>query len=815
MTRGVVTLRRSIYLAPTLAAVIVLLLIAVFLQTLDHERRTWEGAWEGRGQLTREVNMLFDRFALGHSNLLSAIAQVREDRRADALPSPEEEQLAWVRDIQADVRALVAQVAKGEGVFGNRELEGPFNRTIAALEQYEEQARLTVILGGAVPRVDMMETARVFHVTQMAFAALRARLESSMFDTTKRAISDGQQQSIIVWGVVLFLVPVMFLFARRVAQDVTGSLARTADRLRNLGAEAHRDLSGSTEGLEEGRSLSHGRRGDGGAQVRLQESRDPFARLWDSVEAFDQVLQELRTSRSVLKHHLQELALQTEGRVAAEAAFGASEHRFQTLVDNTNVAIVVHRRGDILYANPALRLLVGAVEMGVDTHEIATDRLVVPEERGMIRECHEACLRGESAPTDFEMVMVRLDGTRLVVINRSFLIEWEDGPAVCTTLLDLTERREALDRLRVLSAAIEQTPNMFFITDTSGRIEYINPAFTELTGYSAEEALGATPSLLRHPSTSPETHKDLWRTIRSGHEWRSEIKDRRKDGSYFWAFTSICPVRDGQGRITHYVAMHQDVTRQKTADQALRQAKEEAEVANRAKTDLLANMSHELRTPLNAIIGFSETMLGQFLGPIDQIYLDYAKDIRDSGAHLLSLINDILDVSAIEAGHMPLREEVTDLGALMESVERLIRPRAEMAGLTFLVEPMSVSLALWCDMRRVKQILLNLLSNAAKFTKEGGSISLATTVGSDGGIRMVVRDTGIGMNGLGIETALSPFGQVDSGLGRRHQGSGLGLPLTLGLVERHGGQLTLESEPGQGTTATVVFPPDRTRAYLP
>ncbi|WP_413203380.1 PAS domain S-box protein [Rhodospirillum sp. A1_3_36] len=815
MTRGVLTLRRSIYLAPTVAGVIFLLLIAVFLQALNRERRTWEGAWEAREQLTREVNVQFDRFTLGHSNFLFGISQVREGLRAEVILGPEEEHLAWVRSIRADVLALDARVAKGEGVFENRELEGLFNWTLVALEKYEVQARRTVgdaSLGGAKLGAELKETIRGFHLTHKAFTTLRSRLESSVLDSTMGAISEGQQQSFIVWGLALALVPVMFLLARWVAQDVTGSLVRTIDRLRSLGAEAHRDLSGSPEDGGEGKGLpleSVSQEGRAPGKER-QETYDPFSLLWESVDAFEQVLQELRTSRRILRHHLRELALQTEGRVAAEAAFGVSEHRFQTLVDNANVAIFVHRRGEMLYANPALCSLIGATQMGVDIHEIATDRLVESEARGKIWECHEACLRGESAPTDFEMVLVRLDAARLVVINRSFLIEWEDGPAVCTTLLDHTERREALDRLRILSAAIDQTPNMFFITDTSGRIEYINPAFTELTGYSAEEALGEKPSLLRHPSTSPETYKDLWRTIRSGREWRAEIVDRRKDGSYFWAFTSICPVRDGQGHITHYVAMHQDVTPQKTADLALRQAMEEAEVANRAKTDLLANMSHELRTPLNAIIGFSETMLGQFLGPMDQIYLEYAKDIRDSGAHLLSLINDILDVSAIEAGHMPLREEVTDLAEVMDSVQRLIRPRAELAGLTLQIDPLPVSLNLWCDGRRLKQILLNLLSNAAKFTEEGGRISLMTTVGADGGVRMVVRDTGIGMDSHGIETALSPFGQVDSGLGRRHQGSGLGLPLTQGLVSLHGGRLTLESEPGQGTTVTVVFPPERT-----
>lgn len=375
---------------------------------------------------------------------------------------------------------------------------------------------------------------------------------------------------------------------------------------------------------------------------------------------------------------------------------------------------------------------------------------------------------------------------------------------------EIRERSKAESELRKLSQAVEQSPNMVVITDADGVIEYVNPRFTEMSQFSPQEAIGSRPCILQSGTTTPITYKSLWETIRQGQEWRGEMQDRRKDGTMFWVAASIAPVRSEGGAITHYVAMEEDITERKLTEIKMQEAKEQAEIANRAKTELLANMSHELRTPLNAIIGFVDCMRGQLFGPLENVkYQEYAEDIHASATHLLALINDILDVSAIEAGKMRLQEAEFDLSQIAESACRIVRPRAEQNGLVLVngIEPGTVRLR--ADERRLKQILLNLLSNAVKFTPEEGKIILNSRIEPGGGLLISVSDTGIGMDHKGIAKALAPFGQVDSSLARKYEGSGLGLPLTVGLVEAHGGHLMIKSRMGEGTTVTVYLPQER------
>jgi len=252
--------------------------------------------------------------------------------------------------------------------------------------------------------------------------------------------------------------------------------------------------------------------------------------------------------------------------------------------------------------------------------------------------------------------------------------------------------------------------------------------------------------------------------------------------------------------------------RREQAAEELRLAKEQAEAANRTKSAFLANMSHELRTPLNAIIGFSDVMAQEVLGPVDNpSYKGYLKDIHASGIHLLEIINDILDVSKIEAGRLTLTEEPECIADLMDASVRLIRERATLAGIELDIADLSGMPKLYADGRRIKQVLLNLLSNAVKFTPKGGRISASGVVQPNGTLKLIVEDTGIGMTEDEIALALTPFGQVDSGPARRQDGTGLGLPLSRGLMALHGGTLVIESEPGIGTRVTLTLPAERLR----
>ena len=376
--------------------------------------------------------------------------------------------------------------------------------------------------------------------------------------------------------------------------------------------------------------------------------------------------------------------------------------------------------------------------------------------------------------------------------------------------IDVTKEKQEHEELRKLSHALEQSPSMVFITDAKGNIEYVNSMFTKISGYTADEVIGKNPRILKSGATPATVYAELWQTIESGDEWRGELQDRRKDGLTFWAYATISPVKDESGEITHFVSMHEDISERKKVELLESQARQQAEMANRAKSELLANMSHELRTPLNAIIGFSHMFRDQLFGPLGhEKYDEYAIDISNSGQHLLTLINDILDVSAIESGKLELSKEYIDVSTVIEASVRMVSNRAKDGDITLRSDINDRIPKLYGDDRRIKQILINLLNNAVKFTEPGGDVSVEATFAATGDIIFKVIDTGIGMNDMELAKAMEQFGQVESSHTRKYEGSGLGLPLTIGLVNLHDGRFDIKSKKGKGTTVTVTFPQDQ------
>src|SRR5579862_2282043 len=255
------------------------------------------------------------------------------------------------------------------------------------------------------------------------------------------------------------------------------------------------------------------------------------------------------------------------------------------------------------------------------------------------------------------------------------------------------------------------------------------------------------------------------------------------------------------------VTLYDDITERKAAEQRMEQALVQAELANRAKSDFLANMSHELRTPLNAIIGFSEAISHELLGPVaDKRQLEYIRDIHSSGLLLLSIINDVLDMSKIEAGKLELAKQRVSVQRVIADALRVIGEPARGRNLNLVARLPEERITVWGDERALKQVLLNLLSNAVKFSHEGGRIDIRAALDAVGGLALEVEDHGIGMAEHEIVRALQPFGQATSATTRTHGGTGLGLPIARGLTEAHGGSLAVESSPGRGTLVRVSLP---------
>jgi PAS domain S-box-containing protein len=309
---------------------------------------------------------------------------------------------------------------------------------------------------------------------------------------------------------------------------------------------------------------------------------------------------------------------------------------------------------------------------------------------------------------------------------------------------------------------------------------------------------------------------EKWRKHRAVLDRREPFRDfvylvRMANGETHYTATSGTPVYGPDGRFRGYRGSSRLVTEAIRQEERLREAKTQAEAASATKSAFLANMSHELRTPLNAIIGFSEIMNREMFGKIGIArYTDYIKDIGDSAQHLLRLIEDILDLSKAEAGKMELEEAEIDLAASIHSACLMLRERAKRGGVA-LIEDVSADIPrLYGDRRRIRQVLLNLVSNAVKFTPHGGAVRVAATCATDGGLVLSVTDTGIGIEAGDISRVFEPFVQLGRDKGVSGEGTGLGLPLCKELVEMHGGTISLSSQPGVGTRVTAAFPPGRT-----
>ena len=428
---------------------------------------------------------------------------------------------------------------------------------------------------------------------------------------------------------------------------------------------------------------------------------------------------------------------------------------------------------------------------------------------------------GETATYRNEHRVRCKDGGYKWILDQGRVVAWDaEGQPLrmIGTHTDLTDFKVAEANLRRLSFVVEQSPHSIIVTDLDTRIEYVNAAFLDNTGYHPEEVVGRKAGLLKSGQTNPAIYADLWATLKEGKAWKGEFINRRGDGEIRIELARIFPLRQVDGTITHYVAIQEDITEhrrigdeldrhrhhlqelvdEKTAELAA--AKEAAEVANRAKTAFLANMSHEIRTPMNAIIGLTHLLTQNLHDPELRAKL---RMISDSANHLLAIINDILDLSKVDAGKLVLAEEDFDLMAVIANLRSMFAGKAAAAGIDLLFDTDSVPRFLKGDVTRLSQALINYLGNAMKFTEKGAVILRARVIEeADDRLQLhfEVEDSGIGIAPADMERLFGTFEQVDNSATRRHGGTGLGLAITRRLARLMGGEAGARSVPGVGST---------------
>ena len=507
-------------------------------------------------------------------------------------------------------------------------------------------------------------------------------------------------------------------------------------------------------------------------------------------------------------------------RRLAERALRRSMESYEAVTQSSNDAIVnANSDGLIMSWNPRAESIFGY--SAVEAIGRSLDMLI-PER---YRDVHNEGMRRAFADGGSQVLGKVIELTALRKDGKEFdvdlsLTRWEisEGIYFTATLRDISQRKKTEQSLRILSEAVRQSPEAIAITDTEARIEYVNEAFVMHTGYRLDEVIGQNPHLLNSGKTPVESFTAMWEALKRGEAWKGEFYNKRKDGTEFVEFANVAPIRQTDGRITHYVAVKEDITEkkrlgveldkyryhleevveQRTAE--LAKASLRAETANIAKSAFLANMSHEIRTPMNAIVGLTHLLRSSEPTPRQ---LERLEKIETSAAHLLELINNILDLSKIEADKMELEEVDFRLDTIFESVRTMLANQSREKRLPVVIDLENVPLWLRGDPTRLRQALLNYAANAVKFTAQGQIIlraRLLEEADDEVLLRFEVEDSGIGIPTEKLGGLFQSFEQADASTTRKYGGTGLGLAITSRLAKLMGGEVGVYSEFQRGST---------------
>ena len=501
------------------------------------------------------------------------------------------------------------------------------------------------------------------------------------------------------------------------------------------------------------------------------------------------------------KFHMSWIGLLNDNDKIITAAFAGHEDGYFTKSNITTVLDVPEGRGP---TGKALR-----EGRTVICNDIANDPMMKPWrkdalERGyssvisipiIVRNTKIGAFNLYSQETNFFSSEEEISLLEKIILNIAFALE---------SILVEEDRKHTEEKIRQLSQAVEQSPVTIVISNTNGDIEYVNSKFIETTGYQLEEVIGKNPRVLKSGYTSPREYKGLWQTIAAGNEWHGEFHNKKKDGTLFWESATISPILNAEGKITHYIAIKEDITHRKRVEKELVKSKERAEESDRLKLVFLANMSHEIRTPMNGILGFTELLKEPKLTGKEQ--QEYISIIEKSGKRMLNIINDIISISKVESGQIEISLTETNVNEQLKYIQTFFQPEAKQKGiqLTILKKLSSKDNLIKTDREKVYAVLTNLVKNALKFTTEG---SIEFGCEKKGGyLEFFVKDTGLGISKSQKKIIFERFRQANETISRTHEGSGLGLAISKAYVEMLDGKIWVESQERKGSAFYFTIP---------
>lgn len=498
-----------------------------------------------------------------------------------------------------------------------------------------------------------------------------------------------------------------------------------------------------------------------------------------------------RQQRVVQQRYLQ-LLQSHQDKQASLNALQEAKTRFKGLSDLSREAIFVHSGGQIIDVNAASLTLLKKTE---------AELLHQPIHYWFSEHClSESCHHSYVQTLEFEQQAA------ITVEIRSVKTLYNGVPAMVTSLLDISDQVQAEAERRKLSLAVHNSPSGVMITNQDGIIEYANPKLLQMTGYNLSEVIGKNPRLFNSGEKTQADYEKMWNTLLSGNSWYDEFRNKRKDGQHYWVIASIAPMYDDLGEITHFVSVQEDITSIKQANQVMVEAKELAEKALKARSDFLSNMNHELRTPLNAIIGFAQLLEFDEDAPLNEEQLEYVGQIATSGRHLLNLINEVLDLAKIEAKQYQLNPTHFHLLSIVKDAIGMLQPMAATRAVHLeLLAPVGSLPAVYADLGKVKQIVINLLTNAIKYNREQGEVRVELFMSDAKHIRMHVQDNGIGIPDALKAEVFQPFHRLNaenSGI----EGTGIGLAFCKNVVELMQGEIGFDSEEGKGSLFWIELP---------